>query len=512
MICSDFLISVLPETVIPLIAIFSPVICSVLIVMFKNHPNLREGWTIITSVICCVSILSLIPFILKDGTISLSLFTIFPGIDYAYHVDAFGLIFALTSSLLWIIVSFYSIGYMRSLNEHNQTRFYFFFALAMFSTIGVAFSRNLVTMYIHYELLSLFTYPLVAHEETREALSAGRKYLVYMITSGCFLLAATLVTYWLTGTTDFTYSGIITINSASKIVLQSLFVIFILGFMKAAYMPFHSWLPTAMVAPTPVSALLHAVAVVKAGVFGIIRVVCYIYGINLIQELGLGVILACFISFTVIVANLFAIREDNLKKRLAYSTINQLAFIILGASLLSPLSLKGSMIHIFFHAFMKITLFMCAGTITAITGMKYISEMKGIGKALPITSISFIIGALGMCGLPPAAGFISKWFIGLGAIDSGYTIFLFVILIASLLDAVYFFPIIWTILFDELDKGNFDKIKTKIKDNKISVTLMVLPLLITAIASVLFFIFPDTLGVLNLADIAVNNLFCIYGG
>jgi formate hydrogenlyase subunit 3/multisubunit Na+/H+ antiporter MnhD subunit len=282
--------------------------------------------------------------------------------------------------------------------------------------------------------------------------------------------------------------------------------------MKAAYMPFHSWLPTAMVAPTPVSALLHAVAVVKAGVFGIIRVVCYIYGINLIQELGLGVILACFISFTVIVANLFAIREDNLKKRLAYSTINQLAFIILGASLLSPLSLKGSMIHIFFHAFMKITLFMCAGTITAITGMKYISEMKGIGKAMPITSISFIIGALGMCGLPPAAGFISKWFIGLGAIDSGYTIFLFVILIASLLDAVYFFPIIWTILFDELDKGNFDKIKTKIKDNKISVTLMVLPLLITAIASVLFFIFPDTLGVLNLADIAVNNLFCIYGG
>lgn len=495
------------ETVLPLIAVFSPIICSILILVFRNHPNIRESWTIITSIICCLSILSLIPVVLKDGSIDLILFTIFSGIDYAYHVDAFGLIFALTSSLLWILVSFYSIGYMRSLNEHNQTRYYFFFALAMFSTIGVAFSKNLVTMYIHYELLSLFTYPLVAHEETREALSAGRRYLVYMIVSGCFLLAATLITYWLTGTTDFTYNGIISVSSASKLVLQSLFLIFILGFMKAAYMPFHSWLPTAMVAPTPVSALLHAVAVVKAGVFGIIRVVCYIYGVSMVKELGLGVILACFISFTVIVANLFAIREDNLKKRLAYSTINQLAFIILGVSLLSPLSLKGSMFHIFFHAFMKITLFMCAGTIMAVTGMKYISEMRGIGKAMPITSISFTIGALGMCGLPPVAGFISKWLIGLGAIDSGYTIFLFVILIASLLDAVYFFPIIWTILFDELDKGNFDKIKTKIKDDKVSVVLMVLPLFITAISSILFFIFPGTLGVLNLVDIAVTNLF-----
>lgn len=495
------------ETVLPLIAVFSPIICSILILVFRNHPNIRESWTIITSIICCLSILSLIPVVLKDGSIDLILFTIFSGIDYAYNVDAFGLIFALTSSLLWILVSFYSIGYMRSLNEHNQTRYYFFFALAMFSTIGVAFSKNLVTMYLHYELLSLFTYPLVAHEETREALSAGRKYLVYMITSGCFLLAATLITYWLTGTTDFTYNGIISVSSASKLVLQSLFLIFILGFMKAAYMPFHSWLPTAMVAPTPVSALLHAVAVVKAGVFGIIRVVCYIYGVSMVKELGLGVILACFISFTVIVANLFAIREDNLKKRLAYSTINQLAFIILGVSLLSPLSLKGSMFHIFFHAFMKITLFMCAGTIMAVTGMKYISEIRGIGKAMPITSISFTIGALGMCGLPPVAGFISKWLIGLGAIDSGYTIFLFVILIASLLDAVYFFPIIWTILFDELDKGNFDKIKTKIKDDKVSVVLMVLPLFITAISSILFFIFPGTLGVLNLVDIAVTNLF-----
>jgi len=506
------MISSLPETALPLIAILSPLICSVLIILFRNHPNVRETWTIIASIVCCSSILSLIPVILNNGEINLTLFTILPKIDYAYYVDAFGLIFALTSSVLWIIVSFYSIGYMRSLNENNQTRYYFFFALAIFSTIGVAFSKNLVTMYIHYELLSIFTYPLVAHEKTQEALSAGRKYLIYMITSGCFLLAATLITYWFTGTTDFNYIGILSDSSASRIVLQSLFLIFILGFMKSAYMPFHSWLPAAMVAPTPVSALLHAVAVVKAGVFGIIRVVCYIYGINLMHELGLGVLLACFISFTVIVANLFAIREDNLKKRLAYSTINQLAFIILGVSILSPLALKGSMIHIFFHAFMKITLFMCAGTIMSITGMKYISEMKGIGKTMPITAIAFIIGALGMCGLPPVAGFISKWFIGLGAVDAGYPIFLFIILIASLLDAVYFFPVIRTILFDESDAATTDKIKTRITGNKTYVALMVIPLLITAVVSLLLFMFPNTLNILNFADIAVNNLFGINGG
>jgi len=490
-----------------LIAIFSPIICSILIVIFKNHKNIRESWTIITSIVCCLSILSLIPVILSDGEIELTLFTILPGIDYAYYVDAFGLIFAMTSSLLWVLISFYSIGYMRSLNEDRQTRYYFFFALAMFSTLGVALSRNLLTMYIHYELLSIFTYPLVAHEETCEALSAGKKYLVYMITSGCFLLAATLITYWFTGTTDFSYSGIITVDSASKIALQSLFFIFILGFMKSAYMPFHSWLPSAMVAPTPVSALLHAVAVVKAGVFGVIRVVCYVYGINLMQELGLGIVLAYFISFTVIVANLFAIREDNLKKRLAYSTINQLAIIILGVSLLSPLALKGSMIHIFYHAFMKITLFMCAGTITAITGMKYINEMKGIGRVMPRTTLAFVIGSLGMCGLPPVAGFISKWFIGLGSVSGDHTIFLFVILIASLLDAVYLFPIIWTMLYDNSDRDTISRIETKIKENKAYIALMVFPLLITAIVSILLFIFPNTLNILSLTDIAVNNLF-----
>jgi len=497
------LMSIGPEAA--LLAIIIPALASLLILLSDKHPDIREGWTLLASVLCFLSVITLVPVILNGHDIEYTLFNIYPGLSIAYNVDAFGLIFAITSSSLWILVSIYSIGYMRTLNEHAQTRFYFCFAWAIFGALGIAFSKNLVTMYLHYEILTISTYPLVAHLETPEACAAGRKYLYYLLTSGCFFFIAIIVTYWLCGTTDFKPGGILSLASGSALLLQALFLCYLLGFMKAAWMPFHSWLPTAMIAPTPVSALLHAVAVVKAGVFGIIRVVCYIYGIDLMHALNLGIFLASLVSITVIMANLFAIGEDNLKRRLAYSTINQLSFILLGVAMLDPMGIMGGMMHIPFHGYMKITLFLCAGAIMAITGKENISEMAGIGRKMPITMIAFTIGAIGMCGLPPAAGFISKWYICMGTIDAGMLIFLAVALVASILDAVYFFPIIKTAFFDE---GNFDERDSGYMERSRAIYLfMIIPLAITAIFSVILCFAPDTLHVFELGRLAMINLF-----
>jgi multicomponent Na+:H+ antiporter subunit D len=492
----------------PFLAILCPTIVSFLILVSGRHPNLRESCTIIGSLLLFLTVISMAPFVLKEGSIKCTLFNLFPGIDFAFNVDAFSLLFAITSSCLWILVSLYSIGYMRSLEEHAQTRYYFSFALAILGAIGIALSANLVTMFIFYEILTVSTYPLVAHDETPEAIYAGHKYLAYLLTAGVFFLFGILMTYFLVGTTDFGLHGILrpALDSTSKLTLQILFFVFMLAFMKAAWMPVHSWLPTAMAAPTPVSALLHAVAVVKAGVFGIIRIVYYIYGIDLMHELNLGLALACLVSFTIIVANFYAIGQDNLKRRLAYSTINQLSFIILGAAILSPMSLTSAMIHIPFHGFMKITLFLCAGAIMVVTGKKEISKMAGIGRQMPITMIAFTIGAIGMCGIPPVCGFISKWFLCLGTLQAGQLVFLVVILTSSLLDAVYFFPIIKTAFFEKPadTKGG----ETEISERGRPIYLfMVIPLAITGIFSIVFCLFPHTFYILDLAKMAARGLF-----
>ena len=507
------------ESLRPWLAIACPALSAILVLLFSKRPNVRESWTLLATIVQFSIIFSMVPMILEGTMIESCLFTMFPGIHFGFKVDAFGLIFAITSSFLWILVSIYSIGYMRALREHAQTRYYFCFAFAIFGAVGVALSGNLVTMFIFYEILTVSTYPLVAHEQTPEALFAGRKYLAYLFTAGSFLLGAVVLTYSLAGTTDFDKGGILTTAFAPRSVLMILFILFLLGFMKAAYMPFHSWLPTAMVAPTPVSALLHAVAVVKAGVFGIVRMVCYIYGIDLMHELGLGVLLASFAAFTMIAASLFAIAQDNLKRRLAYSTISQLSYIVLGAALLSPMGITGAMIHIPFHGFMKITLFLCAGSILVASGKENISEMAGIGRAMPITMFAFTVGALGMCGTPPIAGFISKWFFSLGAIQSGQIAFLCVILIASLLDVVYFFPVIRTAFFGKMpeietlsgDREERVEVlpeKVQIKEASRPVYLfMVIPLAVTAFFSILFCFFPHTFHLYDLAQMAVKDIF-----
>jgi formate hydrogenlyase subunit 3/multisubunit Na+/H+ antiporter MnhD subunit len=505
----------------PLSAVLWPIVAAVLILLSGKRPNLRESWTIIASVLLFLTVISMHSFVLTEGSIQLSMFNLFPNIDFAFNVDAFGLIFATTSSSLWILVSFYSIGYMRSLKEHAQTRYYFLFALALFGAIGIAFSSNLVTMFIFYEILTISTYPLVAHEESPEAMSAGHKYLAYLLGGGVFFLIGILMTYLLVGTTNFNPHGILSpaLGSTSKLALGIIFFCFLLGFVKAAWMPVHSWLPSAMVAPTPVSALLHAVAVVKAGVFGIIRIVVYIYGIDLMQLLGLGLVLASMAAFTILVANFYAIGQTNLKRMLAYSTINQLSFIILAVALLSPMAVKGAMLHIPFHGFMKVTLFLCAGAIAAITGKKNLNELRGLGRAMPITMTAFLIGAFGMFGAPPLAGFISKWHVVLGAIQSEQILFLSVILIGSILDVVYFSPVIVTAFFrkmpekETLEGDREEKVEVfsekilSVEYNRPIHLFMVVPLAITAIFSIIFCLFPNTFSIYDLAQMAARDIF-----
>lgn len=466
-------------------AVSVSIIAIMLIFLFRKNRNLREFWTILASITKFVIIASMVPTVLDGNTLSFTLFSIPYQISVAFKVDVFGLLFGLIASFLWIMTSLYSIGYMRSLNEHAQTRYFVCFAIALSSTIGIAFSANLFTLFIFYEILTLSTYPLVIHKETHKAKGAGRKYLVYTIGGSVILLFGIVVTYSLTGNLDFVSSGILNENSAPSFILKLLFAIFIAGFgVKSAFMPLHSWLPSAMVAPTPVSALLHAVAVVKAGIFGVLRVIYFIFGVDLLSSLGIGIYLAYFVSFTIIVASLFAILQDNLKKRLAYSTISQLSYIALGAALLNHAGLIGSALHIVYHAFMKITLFFCAGAIFVVTKKENISELNGVGRRMPITMLMFFIAILGMCGFPPSCGFISKWFLIMGSVNAGQLPLAFVLLGSALLNVAYFFPIIFRAFFKK------PKEKTKFEEAPLS---MLIPLILTAIISLILGIWPDTL-------------------
>lgn len=485
------------RSITPVLAILVPFIAIPFIALSgARRPNLRESWTLLASLVMFLMVLSMLPPVLQGKVIEYHLLTLFPGLDLKFRVDPFGLIFGLIASFLWIVTSFYSIGYMRSLKEHAQTRYYICFAISLFGALGVAFSANLITILIFYEILTLSTYPLVIHEQTPEALKGGRRYLTYLLgTSIAFNLPSIFLTYSAAQTLDFSSGGILA-GKASPVMATVIFVLFIAGIGKAAMMPFHSWLPAAMVAPTPVSALLHAVAVVKAGVFTVLRIVFHVFGIDLLSELGLGTALAYFASFTIIVASVIALRQDNLKLRLAYSTVSQLSYIVLGASLLSPKGMTGGIIHIAMHAFGKITLFLCAGSILIAVNRKNISEMSGIGRKIPLTMFAFFLGALSIIGFPPFGGFLSKWYLVLGSLEAGQIPVLIVILTSSLLNGAYFLPIVYRAFFGELDD--------KLIDAHEASSWVVGPLLLTALISMILFFYPQPFW--RLAALTVKGL------
>ena len=476
------------ETIIsikPLLAVLVSLFVIPVLVSSSSKPNVRESWIFVAGAIKLILVLSMLPVILEGKQIALTLFEFVPGAAIAFRVDGLGMLFAIVASSLYIVTSIYSIGYMRGLDEHGQTRFVSFFALAISATIGAAFSANLLTFYLFYEILSLATYPLVAHHQDKKSRISGRRYLTFILgTSIALVLPAMIYCYHVTGTLEFSTAGIFA-DQLSKPAATVLLLMFVFGFAKAGIMPFHSWLPAAMVAPTPVSALLHAVAVVKVGVFSIVRVMTGIFGVDLLANFNLGVVVMTIASFTILVASCIALSQDELKRRLAYSTISQLSYIIFGVALLSPQGLLGGVIHIVMHAFGKITLFFCAGAIYVATGKKYISQMSGLGKKMPFTFAAFFIGAMGVIGLPPAGGFYSKWNLILGTLEAQQTIFMVVLLVSSFLNAFYFLPIVYKGFFGKSEEE--DGVPVKIQEANLC---LIIPLMITAAISIILFFYP----------------------
>ncbi len=479
----------------PLAAVLSALIGACMVMLSRRSPNVRESWSLVAALVMFGIILSMVPDVAPQPvgrglTLHQTLFPILPGLSVSFRADAFSMVFALVGSFLWVITIFYSAGYMRSLEEHAQTRFNACFALTLFGAMGVAFADNLFTLYLFYEVVSICTYPLVAHHQDEESYSGGRKYIVYLTTTAKGLvLPAMILIYVLTGTLDFTHNSHLSVLTPeiNATLVTILYACCLLGFAKNGIMPFHNWLPGAMVAPTPVSALLHAVAVVTVGVFCTTRVMLYVFGTDLMTRLNLGVPTAYFVSFTILMASIIALSKDNLKARLAYSTVSQLSYIILGVALLTVDGIQGGVVHMANHAFAKITLFFCAGAVYVATHKKCISEMSGLGRSMPITFAAFAVASLSMIGAPPVAGFVTKWKLLTGAMEMPTHAMgiLLVLLASTLLNVAYFAPVTFKAFFGKRPEGEPE---TGMREAPLA---MVVPIVIAAAISVILGIFPD---------------------
>ena len=468
------------------LAVVWPLFAVVLIVAFQRWPNLRETGTLLTGGSLFAIVAGVIlPEVQAGGRPRVDLLEVLPGLQLAFEVEPLGMIFGLVASGLWIVTSFYSIGYMRGHHEKSQTRFYICFAIAISGALGVAFAANVFTLFVFYELITLSTYPLVTHAGTEKARHAGRMYLgILMGTSIAFLLLALVWTWLATGTTEFTPGGILA-GKVEGTQLMVLLALYAFGTGKAALMPFHRWLPAAMVAPTPVSALLHAVAVVKAGVFTVLKVVVYVFGIDLLAATDASRWLTWVAAFTIVAASCVALGKDNLKARLAYSTISQLSYIVLGAALATTAGVMGGGMHIVMHAVGKITLFFCAGAIMVGAHKTEVSEMDGLGRRMPFTFGAFLLGSLSVIGLPPMGGSWSKWFLMLGAAEADQWIMMVVLMASSLLSIGYLMPVVVRAFFRPAPVDDHHA-ATGIKEAPL---LCVLPPVATAIGGVVLFFY-----------------------
>ncbi len=471
-----------------LLAVLIPLVGSLVVMTLKNSPNLREAVSCCSSLFLFIIVLSFIPALKAGKTLVYTLFNILPGLSITLRADGFSMIFAIVASSLWIIAVFYSLGYMRAHDEPKQTRFNACFALAIFGAIGVALSDNLFTLYLFYEIVSVCTYPLVAHHQDEEGYAGARKYIIYLTaTAKMFLLPALILIYVLVGNLDFPhniFTGMFPADTKSWVIIM-LYCFCILGFAKNGIMPLHHWLPGAMVAPTPVSALLHAVAVVKVGVFCTTRTMLYVFGVDTMTSLNLGIPTAYFVGFTIIMASVVALSKDNLKARLAYSTVSQLSYIILGVALLTPHSIQGGLIHIVNHGFSKITLFFCAGAIFIATHKKYISEMSGLGRTMPFTFGAFAVASLSMIGAPPVAGFITKWYLLVGSMEAHQIGILLILITSTVLNVGYFAPVTYKAFFGKRPQG---EVESGIKEAPLT---MLIPILIAVTVSVIIGIYPN---------------------
>lgn len=440
---------------LPLIMVLISLVAAALIFpMPEGRVRLRSTINLTAAALKVLLVVALVPVVVNEGLRPEFSMPFLPGIELVLRVDPLALFFAGLSSILWLLTTVYAIGYLKG--STHRSRFFGFFSLCVTATVGISFSGNLISFLVFYELLTLVTYPLLAHRGNPASLRAARLYLRYTLTGG---LAVLIGVVWLTmyaGPEDFAEGGadaVAQLASDSPEVAVAIFVLLIGGLgVKAALFPLHGWLPQAMIAPAPVSALLHAVAVVKAGVFGIVRVIDDVYGIEVAMELGLLTPLLVVASFTVLYGSYQALRQTDLKRRLAYSTVSQVSYVVLGVTLFDVTGTTGGVVHLVHQGLMKITLFFCAGLFAQVLGIHTVAQTRGVGRRMPWTTAAFTVGAFGMIGLPPTAGFVSKWQLGEGALESPHPWVLGVLLLSSLLNAAYFLPLVYRMWLDPLPR------------------------------------------------------------
>ena len=491
---------------LPIIIVATPLVAALLALLMPKA--LVEVWGYVAAIVAAVATALLLPYVLAGEAVEVRLLTLAPGLDLLFRIDALGLTFGLLATGLWLVAGVYSGGYARASALKNRSRYFAAFTAAVGAALGVAFAGNLLTFFLFYELLTLCTYPLVVHKETEQAFAAGRRYLFFALGGGLALLTAIAWTWQLTGTLDFVAGGFL--QGQSPAVLTALFVLFITGVaVKSAVMPLHAWLPAAMVAPTPVSALLHAVAVVKAGVFGMMRVIGFVFGPAALATFNGAPVLAGLAAATIIIGSLIALRQDNLKRRLAYSTIVHLSYIVLGAALVAPLGMIGSVMHMVNHGLAKITLFFCAGAIYAAAHKENISDLAGLGHKMPWTFGAFTIGSLALVGLPGLCGFIGKFFLARGAIEAEHLVALFIMLGASLLTAAYLLPIIRIAFFPGPQPTAAGQPAPPVVRQEAPAAMLV-PLLVTALLVIIFGVVPAVIGVQY--ELAAQVAARVFGG
>lgn len=427
---------------LPLAVVLTSLAASLLIFAAgEDRARLRTAINLAAAVIK-LGLIALLVSVVRDGEHLVWRMPLLPGLDLVLQADPLMLLFSTLSAGLWLLTTVYAIGYLE--RSPHRARFFGFFSLCVASTMGIAAAGNLFTFFVFYELLTLATWPLVAHRGTRDSIDGGASYLRYTLFGSALFLAGLVWLHVLTGPQDFLAKGLVSdVLDGNETAQRAIFVLMLLGLgVKAALVPLHGWLPRAMVAPAPVSALLHAVAVVKAGAFGIVRLVYDVFGPERVQSLGMATLLAAMAAVTIVYGSVMALFQSDLKKRLAYSTVSQVSYIALGAAVAGPLATVGGLVHLVHQGLMKITLFFCAGVYAECLGVKRIDQLDGIGRRMPWTGAAFTIGALGMIGLPPLAGFVTKWYLGIGALAAGQPWVIGVLVASTLLNAGYFLPLL----------------------------------------------------------------------
>lgn len=488
----------LPMELRPAASVLIAISCALLILVTNKR---IRGYLVLTASLFDLGIaLSLLDPVLKGQFIEFrqeSILGILPSLAIHFRVDPLGEFFSLLTTFMWVLISIYTIGFIDQGMMKNQRRFYFSFTMAIAAGIGLGYSGGLFTFFIFYEILSISLYPLIIHHANDDAMRAGRKYLLYSLFGGVLILGSSALTYNLAGTLVFKNGGILA-GSASAGALRILFFLFLIGFgVKSAIMPLHGWLPETMIAPIPANALL---ATIEVGVFGLARLVYNIFGVALFRELGLALPLAIIASITIIVASIYALRQDTLKMRLAYSTISQLSYVVLGIALLTPSGAIGGLIHIAHQAVMKNTLFFAAGSILLMSGKRNISEFDGLAREMPITMACFAIAALGVIGFPPLAGFVTKWYLAIGSIEAGYVLFLLVILTSAFLNAIYYLPPIYQAYLKKPPEGA--------RRGSDPPLVLLVPMIVTALYTIILGLLANMpYGPLKLIHLAVSHIF-----